>query len=87
MILDAVDRPEAMPKFYNALVGRGEFVNGTRLGNQAMRRLNFIANRNFAVLFSYLLNQRFTDTLCQHQGAVAPYEQMHGEPRYPLVSI
>jgi SAM-dependent methyltransferase len=71
MILDAdlTVPPEAMPKFYNALVaGRGEFVNGTRLvypmEDRAMRRLNFIANRNFAVIFSYLLNQRFTDTLC-----------------------
>ena len=29
-----------------------------------MRFLNHAANRTFAVLFSYLLNQRFTDTLC-----------------------
>jgi len=71
MILDAdlTVPPEVMPKFYGALVaGRGEFVNGTRLvypmEDRAMRRLNFIANRNFAVIFSYLLNQRFTDTLC-----------------------
>jgi ubiquinone/menaquinone biosynthesis C-methylase UbiE len=71
MILDAdlTVPPEAMPKFYNALVlGRGEFVNGTRLvypmADKAMRHLNFFANRAFAVIFSYLLNQRFTDTLC-----------------------
>jgi hypothetical protein len=32
--------------------------------DEAMRHLNFIANRIFAWLFSYLLNQRFTDTLC-----------------------
>ena len=30
----------------------------------AMRTLNNIANRGFALIFSYLLNQRFTDTLC-----------------------
>jgi hypothetical protein len=29
-----------------------------------MRTLNAIANRSFAMIFSYLLNQRFTDTLC-----------------------
>lgn len=29
-----------------------------------MRPLNFIANRFFAWIFSYLINQRFTDTLC-----------------------
>lgn len=29
-----------------------------------MRFLNFWANQAFSVVFSYLLNQRFTDTLC-----------------------
>ena len=29
-----------------------------------MRPLNNLANRAFALVFSYLLNQRFTDTLC-----------------------
>ena len=53
----------------NALVkGKGEFVNGTRLvypmEDEAMRFLNFLANRTFSLIFSYLLNQRFTDTLC-----------------------
>jgi SAM-dependent methyltransferase len=71
MILDAdlTVPPESMPKFYRALVeGYGEFVNGTRLvypmSDRAMRTLNAIANRAFAMLFSYLLNQRLTDTLC-----------------------
>jgi SAM-dependent methyltransferase len=71
MILDAdlTVPPEDMPKFYNALVtARGEFVNGTRMvypmEDTAMRTLNNIANRGFAKIFSYLLNQRFTDTLC-----------------------
>jgi hypothetical protein len=31
---------------------------------QAMRFLNLVANRMFAYAFSYLLNQRITDTLC-----------------------
>jgi hypothetical protein len=29
-----------------------------------MRFLNYYANRTFARIFSYLLNQQFTDTLC-----------------------
>lgn len=71
MILDAdlTVPPSALPKFYDAIVsGKGEFINGTRLvypmENEAMRFLNHIANRLFAFIFSYLLNQRFTDTLC-----------------------
>lgn len=71
MILDGdlTTPPEDMPKFYHALVsGRGEFINGTRLiypmENQAMQFLNFLANKAFSWIFSYLLNQRFTDTLC-----------------------
>ncbi len=71
MILDAdlTVPPEALPKFYNALVsGKGEFINGTRLvypmEKRAMRPLNLIANFSFSIIFSWLLNQRFTDTLC-----------------------
>jgi ubiquinone/menaquinone biosynthesis C-methylase UbiE len=71
MILDAdlTMPPEALPKFYSALAsGKGEFINGTRLvypmEQDAMRTLNFMANRFFARVFSYLINQRFTDTLC-----------------------
>ncbi|HVJ54194.1 MAG TPA: bifunctional class I SAM-dependent methyltransferase/glycosyltransferase family 2 protein [Aliidongia sp.] len=71
MILDAdlTMPPEDMGKYYDVLAsGKGEFVNGSRLvypmEDEAMRFLNLIANRVFAILFSYLLNQRFTDTLC-----------------------
>ena len=71
MILDGdlTVPPEDMIKFYNVLAsGVGEFVNGTRLvygmEKEAMRFLNYHANRTFAVIFSYLLNQQFTDTLC-----------------------
>ncbi|WP_229175097.1 glycosyltransferase family 2 protein [Bradyrhizobium ivorense] len=71
MILDAdlTMPPEALPR-YCAMIekGRAEFVNGTRLvypmEGEAMRPLNFIANRVFAYLFSYLVNTRLTDTLC-----------------------
>jgi hypothetical protein len=71
MILDAdlTMPPEALPK-YHAIIesGKAEFVNGIRLvypmEHEAMRPLNFIANRLFAYLFSYLVNTRLTDTLC-----------------------
>jgi SAM-dependent methyltransferase len=71
MILDAdlTVPPEDLTKFYKAISsGKGEFINGTRLvypmQSQAMRFLNFWANRTFSVLFTWLLNQRLTDTLC-----------------------
>jgi SAM-dependent methyltransferase len=71
MILDAdlTVPPEDLQKFYEAIAsGKGEYINGTRLvypmDDQAMRFLNFLANRMFSVLFTWLLNQRFTDTLC-----------------------
>jgi len=71
MILDAdlTMPPEALPKYHAVIEsGKAEFVNGTRLvypmENEAMRPLNFIANRLFAYLFSYLVNTRLTDTLC-----------------------
>lgn len=71
MILDAdmTVAPEDMGRFYKVLVsGKGEFVNGTRLvypmEKGAMRLLNWVANRSFSAVFSWLLNDRFTDTLC-----------------------
>lgn len=71
VILDAdlTVPPEWIPRFYEAIrLGTGEFVNGTRLvypmEAQAMRFLNMLGNRVFSILFSWLLNQRFTDTLC-----------------------
>lgn len=71
MILDAdlTMPPETLPK-YHAIIesGKAEFVNGTRLvypmEQEAMRPLNFIANRCFAYLFSFLVDTRLTDTLC-----------------------
>lgn len=71
MILDAdlTVAPEDLPKFHAVMAnGKAEFVNGTRLiypmRKGAMRTLNWIANRAFSVIFSFLLNQWFTDTLC-----------------------
>ena len=71
MILDAdlTVSPEDLPKFYRAVCdNRGEFINGCRLvypmEKEAMRLLNLMANKFFGVLFSWLLGQRFKDTLC-----------------------
>jgi SAM-dependent methyltransferase len=71
IILDAdlTVPPEWIPRFYEAIAsGKGEFANGSRLiypmEAQAMRFLNMVANRIFSFLFTWLLNQRFTDTLC-----------------------
>ena len=68
MILDAdlTVPPEVLPKFLSAIERRkGEFINGTRLvypmEKGAMQFLNFLANRAFAVIFSFLVNQRFSD--------------------------
>ena len=61
--------PEDIPKFVDALVrGKGEFVNGSRMvypmEARAMRFLNVVANKLFALLFSWLLGQQVRDTLC-----------------------
>ncbi|MGO9493605.1 MAG: glycosyltransferase [Terracidiphilus sp.] len=71
MILDAdlTVMPEELPLFFKAIVGNvGEFVNGSRLvypvPKTAMKFFNQAGNRVFGIVFSYLLSQRFKDTLC-----------------------
>ena len=71
MILDAdlTVPPEDLGKFFDAIAsGEGEYVQGSRLvypiEEDAMRFLNLLANWCFSVMFSWLLNQRITDTLC-----------------------
>jgi glycosyltransferase involved in cell wall biosynthesis/2-polyprenyl-3-methyl-5-hydroxy-6-metoxy-1,4-benzoquinol methylase len=71
MILDSdlTVPPEDMPKFYAPLAeGMAEFVNGSRLAypmeKEAMRFLNVIANKLFSYIFTWLLEQRISDTLC-----------------------
>ncbi len=71
MILDAdlTVMPEELPFFFRALVqGRGEFINGSRLvyplPPTSMKFFNRIGNKVFGLVFSYLLSQRFKDTLC-----------------------
>ncbi|MBI1827447.1 MAG: glycosyltransferase [Planctomycetes bacterium] len=71
MILDAdlSVPPEELTRFYDCLVrGQGEFINGSRMvymmDKQAMRFLNLLGNKFFGWMFTYLLSQRFRDTLC-----------------------
>lgn len=71
MILDADLSvvPEDMPQFYDALMsGKGEFINGSRLvylmDPRAMRFLNLLGNKSFALLLSWILGQPVKDTLC-----------------------
>ena len=71
MILDAdmTVPPEDLPKFYKAITsGRAEFINGSRLvypmEKEAMRFFNILGNKFFATAFSFVLGQRFKDTLC-----------------------
>lgn len=71
MILDAdlTVPPEDLTKFWAALVEeRGEFINGTRLvypmEDNAMRLANVAGNKVFSLIFSWILGERVTDTLC-----------------------
>lgn len=71
MILDAdlTVPPEALTHFYQVMaLGRGEFINGSRLvyprSAAAMPWLNTLANKCFALAFSFLLGQPLKDTLC-----------------------
>ncbi|MCX5815290.1 MAG: glycosyltransferase family 2 protein [Proteobacteria bacterium] len=71
MILDAdmTVPPETLPMFYKGIMeGKGEFMNGSRLvypmEKEAMRFFNIIGNKFFAVAFSFVLGQKFKDTLC-----------------------
>lgn len=71
MILDAdmSVRPEDLPKFFEPIQnGKADFVNGSRMiypmAGQAMRTLNYIGNKFFNCLLSWLMEQRISDTLC-----------------------
>jgi hypothetical protein len=61
--------PESMDQFCELIQsGRGDFINGTRLvysmEKNAMQYLNHIANKVFSIIFTWLFDQRYTDTLC-----------------------
>jgi glycosyltransferase involved in cell wall biosynthesis len=80
--------PEDVPKFVRALAsGKGEMVNGSRMvyqmEDQAMRFLNMIANKLFALLFSWLLGQQVRDTLCGTKALYrADYERIAAARSY-----
>ena len=71
MILDAdlTVPPSDLPRFFEALTsGRGEFINGVRLiypmEKNAMRFFNYLGNKFFSSVFTWLLGQPVKDTLC-----------------------
>ncbi len=71
MILDAdlSVAPEVLPDFYKAIrEDKAEFLNGSRLvyphDGKAMQFCNMMGNKFFAAVFSFLVGQRFKDTLC-----------------------
>jgi len=84
MILDAdlTVPPEDLPMFYDAIAsGKGEFINGSRLvynmDEKAMQLLNLLGNKFFSMMFSWLLDQRFKDTLCGTKAIFkSDYEQL-----------
>lgn len=93
MILDAdlTVPPESLPLFYNAIMqNKGEFINGSRLvypmDEKAMRFINMLGNKFFATAFSFVLGQRFKDTLCgtkvlsrEHYRKIAANRSYFGE--------
>jgi SAM-dependent methyltransferase len=71
MILDAdmTVAPEDLPKFLEPIAsGTADFVNGTRLvypmEGEAMPTVNFLGNKAFCFLVSWVVRQRVSDTLC-----------------------
>jgi hypothetical protein len=79
MVLDAdmSVEPEELPYFFEPLNrGRCQFVNGTRMvypmKQKAMKIMNHLGNKIFALIMSFITNQSLTDTLC---GTKAFYRQ------------
>src|SRR3989344_725176 len=61
--------PAEIKKFYDAVIeNKGDFINGSRLvypmPRESMRVLNFIGNKFFSLMFSWILGQPLKDTLC-----------------------
>ncbi len=74
MILDAdlTVPPEDLPAFFAPLAtGKADFTNGNRLlypmEERAMKFVNYLGNKFFSVLFTWLLGQRIRDTLCANK--------------------
>ena len=85
---DLTVAPEDLPKFFRALaLGKGEFINGTRLvypmERHAMRLLNLVANKFFSLAFTFLIEQRIRDTLCGTKVLLkADYEKIAANRHY-----
>lgn len=60
--------PEDLPKFIWVInQGKADFANGTRMVypvKESMRIVHVAGNKIFGIIFSWLLGQRITDTLC-----------------------
>ncbi len=66
---DLTAPPEDLPKFFEAVTsGRAEFANGSRLvypmEQGAMRFLNLLGNKFFAMALTFVLGQPVKDSLC-----------------------
>lgn len=66
---DLTAPPEDLPKFFAAIEsGAAEFANGSRLvypmESRAMRFLNFLGNKFFAMALSFVMGQPVKDSLC-----------------------
>jgi glycosyltransferase involved in cell wall biosynthesis len=66
---DLTAPPEELPKFFAAITsGTAEFANGSRLvypmEDRAMRFLNLLGNKFFALSLSFVLGQAVKDSLC-----------------------
>lgn len=66
---DLTAPPEDLPKFFSAIAtGAAEFANGSRLvypmEKEAMRFLNLLGNKFFALALSFTLGQPIKDSLC-----------------------
>lgn len=66
---DMTVSPKELPKFFRAVVeNEGELIIGSRLiyrlNKKSMPAVNILGNKFFALAFSWLLNQKVTDTLC-----------------------
>jgi ubiquinone/menaquinone biosynthesis C-methylase UbiE len=85
---DLTVAPEDLPKFFRALaLGKGEFINGTRLvypmERHAMRLLNLVANKLFSLAFTFLIEQPIRDTLCGTKVLLkADYEKIAANRHY-----
>jgi len=71
MVLDAdltVSPADLQPLYEAFATGRAEFVNGTRfvypMDGRAMKWSNYMGNRLFTILVSFIMGRRISDTLC-----------------------